>query len=63
MPSVVIKCGGNIKLQEDFPTEEDAQGRLEMLLAEGARVGNWQYMALSNLWYSEALNLTMQIVD
>ena len=63
MPSVVIKCACDIKLQEEFATEEDAQDRLEMLLTEGARFGNWQYMALSDLWYSDTLNLTMQIVD
>jgi hypothetical protein len=63
MPSVVIKCGGDIKLQEDFPTEEDAQGRLEMLLAEGSRMGAWEYIALSDLWYSQTMNLTMEIVD
>ena len=63
MPSVVIKCQGDIKLQSDWPSTAAAEAEVQRLLAEGARIGSWEYKALSDLWYSETLNLTIQIVD
>lgn len=63
MPTVVLKANGQTMLEEEFPTAEDAEGRVEMLLAEGRNLGNYQYSEISGLWYSETMGITIQIVE